>query len=149
LGPGTQRLLTRTTLVNSDRYYQDRFKAFKENFAPASTAILASSWHRVEYYLPEYVRLPFGVVSKWEQGEGNPVGNPQGDVVLMPSDLLSQPDIEGEVVVVVFDPALARFNKTPGLTKKLDLEHGDTLAYFVLEQGQAFYYGTLVFGVVP
>lgn len=148
LGPGTQRLLTRATLVNSDRYYQDRFRAIEENLIPESTAILAANWHHVEYYLPRYVRLPFRVVGKWEKDEGDPIGNPQGDVAVSPSDLGLQPDDEGKVVVVVFDPTIASFNESPGLTKELDLKNGDTLAYLELGQGQSFYYGTLAFGVI-
>jgi hypothetical protein len=147
LGGDRFRLLTRATLVNSDRYYQDRFRTIEEHFAPASTAVLAVSWHHVDYYLPEYVGLPFGVVSKWELGEGSPVGNPRGDDVIALADLFSRPDID-KGAIVVFDPVLADFNESPGLMKELSLEHGDTLAYLVLEQGQALYYGTRAFGVV-
>jgi 4-amino-4-deoxy-L-arabinose transferase-like glycosyltransferase len=148
LGGDRFRLLTRATLVNSDRYFQDRFTAIEKNFAPESTAILAINWHHVEYYLPQYRGLPFGVVSKWEKGEGNPVGNPRGDVIASPSDWSVQPDAEGRVFVVVFDPALTGFNESPDLTGEVELGNGDTLVYMVLDEGQSFYYGTRAFGVV-
>lgn len=146
LGPGTQRLLTRATLVNSDRYYQDRFEAIKARFAPGSTAILAANWHHVEYYLPEYTELPFGVVSKWEKNEGNPRGNPQ-EVVATPTGLGLQLDGRGQVAVVIFDPYLMAFSESPTSAREVLLKHGEGLEYFVLMGEQAFHYGTHSFGV--
>jgi hypothetical protein len=147
LGPDSQRLLTRATLVNSDRYYQDRFEAIEENFAPASTAILAANWHHVEYYLPEYERLPFGIVSKWEQGAGNPTGNRQ-EVIATPTELGLQPDDQGQAIIVVFDPHLMAFSETPSSAQKLPLRHGGSLEHFVLTEGQALHYGADSFGVL-
>jgi hypothetical protein len=146
LGPGTQRVLTRSTLVNSDHYYQDRFRAIEENFAPESTVILADNWHHVEYYLPEYIRLPFGVVSKWEKAEGNPRGNPQ-EVVATPTGLGLQLDSRGQAAIVVFDPHLMAFSESPMSAHQLPLEHGGGLDYFVLTGDQAFHYGAHSFGV--
>jgi len=146
LGPSAQRLLTRATLVNSDGYYQDRFRAIEENFAPEFTAILAASWHHVEYYLPQYTRLPFGVVGKWEKGEGNPRGNPQ-EVVATPAELGLRLDGRGQAAIVVFDPDLMAFSESPTSAHKLPLEHGGTLVYFVLTGEQAFHYGPHSFGV--
>lgn len=68
LGTGTQRLLTRATLVNSDRYYRDRFEAIAGNFPPQSTAILAADWHHVEHYLPAYKLLPVDIIPGEEPG---------------------------------------------------------------------------------
>jgi hypothetical protein len=146
LGPGTQRLLTRATLVNSDRYYQDRFRAIEGSFAPESTAILATNWHHVEYYLPEYARLPFDVVSNWKKDEGNPKVNPQ-EVVATPIGLGLQLDGRGQAAIVIFDPYLMAFNKSPMSVHELPLKHGGRLEYFVLTREQAFHYGTHSFGV--
>ncbi len=146
LGPGTQRLLTRATLVNSDRYYQDRFRVIEKNFAPESTAILADNWHHVEYYLPEYMRLPFNVGSKWEEGGGNPRGNSQ-EVVATPTRLGLQLDGQGQAAIVIFDPDLMAFCESPTSVHKLSLKHGGALEYFVLMGDQAFHYGRRSFGV--
>jgi hypothetical protein len=146
-GPGTQRVLTRDTLVNSDHYYENRFTAIRQNLAPGSTAILAANWHHVEYYLPEYVRLPFDVIGKWEKGEGNPKGNPRREVVATPTEIGLQPDLEGQTAVVIFDPELASFNEALTLTQRLPLEHGDALHYFVLTEDEVLRCGAHSFGV--
>jgi len=146
LGPGSLRLLTRATLLNSDHYYQDRFAVIEESFVPESTAILAANWHHVEYYLPEYTVLPFGIVSKWEQGAGEPIED-RREVVATPAELGLQPDSQGEMVVTVFDPELLSFGQGLALIQ-IPLEHGGELAYFVLTEGQALHYGAGMFGVI-
>jgi hypothetical protein len=140
------RLLTRTTLINSDRYYGNRFTAIQEHFAPESTAILAAAWHHVEYYLPDYLPLPFGVASKWEKGEGEPRGNPQ-EVVATPTELGLRLDGQGQAAIVVFDPHLMAFSESPTSAHELPLAHGGELEYFVLTGDQAFHYGTRSFGI--
>jgi len=148
LGPESQRLLTRATLMNSDRYYSDRFAVIRERFVPQSTALLTANWCHLEYYMPEYIRVPFDIVSGWKMKEGNPTGNPQVEALLMPSGLGLRPDSQGHTIMVIFDPELASFNVSPTLTHRLNLEHGGTMEYFVLEENQAFGYGTHSFGVV-
>lgn len=140
LGPGTQRLLTRDTLINSDRYYQDRFSAIEENFAPKSTAILAANWHHVEYYLPEYVKLPFEVGGKWDKDKGSPKGSSR-EMIVSPTELGLKPDGQGQAAIVIFDPPLTAFGDSP------TLNYGEELEYFVLTEEQAFYYGSHSFGV--
>jgi len=153
LGGERLRLLTRATLVNSDRYYQDRFEVIRANFAPASTAVLAANWHHVEYYLPEYPRLPFGVEGKWEKYEGAPIGSLDDsrqlsrDIVATPAELGLQLDDQGQASVVVFDPELMAFCESPASAHALPLKHGGSLDYFVLTEGQAFHYGSQSFGV--
>ena len=146
LGPDTQRLLNRAALVNSDRYYQDRFSAIEESFAPESTAILVANWHHVEYYLPGYTRLPFDVVSKWEKDEGNPTANLHA-VIATPAQLGLQLDGRGQAVVIVFDPHLMAFSESSSPAYRLFLRHGGELEYLVLTGEQAFYYGPSSFGV--
>jgi hypothetical protein len=147
LGPGTQRMLTRATLVNSDRYYDDRFTAIRQNFAPESTVILAANWHHLEYYLSEYIRLPFNAMGKWEKGEGSPKGNSQREIVATPSEMGLQPDSKGQIAVIIFDSELAPFNESPELAQKIVLEHGDLLEYLVMRKSQTLYYGAHFFGV--
>ncbi len=147
LGPGTQRLLTRATLVNSDHYYKDRFTAIRQNFAPESTVILAANWHHLEYYLSEYIRLPFNVIGKWEKGEGSLKGNPEREMIATPSEMGLQPDAKGQIAVIIFDSELTPFNESPELTQKLVLEHGGLLEYFVMEKRQTLHHGAHFFGV--
>lgn len=147
LGGDRLRLLTRTALINSDRYYGDRFAAIQEHFAPESTAILAANWHHVEYYLPQYPLLPFGVVSKWEQGEGELRGN-VGERTAAAAELGLRPDAKGQTFVIVFDTVLEPFNGTPDWNQQLALQHGDVLEFFTLTENKALYYGADSFGVI-
>jgi len=146
LGVERLRLLTRATLANSDHYYGDRFTAIQDHFALESIAILAANWHHVEYYLPDYLLLPFSVVGKWEKGEGNPRGNPQ-EVVVTPTELGLRLDGRGQAVIVVFDPYLMTFSESPMSAQKLPLKHGGGLDYFAMTKEQAFHYGARSFGV--
>jgi 4-amino-4-deoxy-L-arabinose transferase-like glycosyltransferase len=138
LGPGTQRLLTRATLVNSDHYYQDRFEAIKKSFAPESTAILAAHWHHVEYYLPAYTRL------KWE----NASDFSEREIVATPAELGLRLDVEGQAAIVIFDAELGAFNESPAATRVLSLEHRGDLLFLVLEKGQTFHYGRHSYEIV-
>jgi len=140
------RVLTRATLVNSDRYYQDRFDAIETYLATASTAILSSCSHHVEYYLPQYVQLPFNVGNKWEKDEGTPKGN-RRQVIATPIELGLQLDDRGQAAIVVFDPSLMSFCNNSVSVHKLPLEHGGELEYFLLTGEQAFDYGSLSFGI--
>ena len=146
LGPGPLRLLTRATLLNSDRYYQDRFSVIEGNFAAESTAILAANWHHVEYYLPEYTILPFGIVSKWEQGAGEPIDD-RREVVATPAELGLRLDSRGHAAIIVFDLDLMAFGEHFTAVHQVSLAHGGVLPYSVLTEGQFFHYGERSFGV--
>jgi len=146
LGPDTQRLLTRATLVNSDRYYQDRFRAIEESFNPASTAILAANWHHVEYYLPAYKLLPINVISKWELGAGQVRDRGGGEERFNTQGMDLTPDADGLVRIVIFDDKLTPFNETPELTQVVELEHGGQMEMFALSASQNLYLGQ-TFGV--
>jgi hypothetical protein len=147
LGSDRLRLLTHTTLINSDRYYGDRFAAIQEHFAPESTAILAANWHHVEYYLPEYRLLPFDVASKWEQGEGELRGN-VGERTATAAELGLRPDAKGQAFVIVFDAVLEPFDGTPDWNQQLALRHGDALGFFTLTENKALHWGAVSFGVI-
>ena len=139
-GGGRVRLLTRETLINSDHYFDDRFTAIQENFAPQSTAILAANWHHVEYYLPEYKLLPLDVIAKWEWGEGQST-NREEISNLNAKDLGLTPDAHDQFTIVIFDEQLAPFNQTPEQTQSLTLKHGGQLELFTLFTHQTLYYG--------
>jgi len=147
LGPGTQRLLTRATLVNSDQYYMDRFEAIEKIFTPESTAILANNWHHVEYYLPDYTKLEFGIGNKWEQNEGEPI-NGSGELqVLTPAMLGLQSDANNQVTIIIFDSDLENFNYTPKQTNVLLLPGGEQLTYLTLNSEDQLYLGPDSFGL--
>jgi hypothetical protein len=146
LGGEQIKVLSWGTLRDNDAYYQDRVDAIREHFPAESTAILAANWHHVEYYLPEYVRLPFDVGAKWEKDEGNPKGDPQ-EVVAAPTELGLQLDRQGQAAIVVFDPYLMTFNESPTSAHELPLKHGGILESFVLTEDQAFHYGASSFGL--
>lgn len=146
LGPGTQRLLTRATLENSDRYYQDRFEAIETKFPPESTAILAANWHHVEYYLPEYKVLRFDKAGEWEKEAGSP-GNSLKEDGATPAQLGLQLEDQGQATILVFDPDLRAFAEGASSAHELPLEHGGSLEYFVLTGQQSFHHGIRSFGV--
>jgi hypothetical protein len=148
LGPGRQRLLTRETLVNSDRYYQDRFEAIRQHFPPESTLILAANWHHVEYYLPEYRRLPFNIGSKWELDAGAPANDRSEVLRVTPAGLGLSPNAQGQAIVVVFDPELNPFNETAARAGKFTLAHGGELLYFALSEDDQFYLVAGSFGML-
>lgn len=142
----TPRLLTRATLVNSDHYYQDRFRAIEKDFAPASTVILAAQWHHVEYYLPGYALIPVDVIHKWEKDTGR-AENPQDKEWVSAQDLGLMPDADGSVKIVIFDDSLVPFNETPELAQGVELDHGGQMEILTLEANQTLYYYERAFGV--
>jgi hypothetical protein len=146
-GAGSQRLLTRATLVNSDEYFQRRFDTIRQHFSPNQTAILAASWHYLDYYLPEYTRIPFDIGSKWEEDEGVPASGVTHPVLLTPADLGLQTNPDGEVTVVIFDPSLEAFNRLPGRVSHLALPGGGDLDYFTIQRGGSFYLDGVSFGL--
>lgn len=148
LGGDRLRLLTRAALINSDRYYQDRFQIIEENCIPNSTVILANDWHHTEYYLPEYSTLHFNIGSKWEKDEGDLTENSRQNIFISTFDLGLPLNSERNAFIILFDPALIGLNKTPDLIKKWDLKNDDALSYFELEEGQHFYIEKGFFGIV-
>jgi hypothetical protein len=147
LGGDRLRLLTRATLVNSDRYYEDRFEAIESSFPPESTAVLADNWRHVEYYLPSYPSLHFYIGAKWELDEGKATTNPEAGLV-SPAELFGQQqDEHGQMVIVIFDPILEPFNATPERAEVLRLARGEGLPYFVLATDDVFQYKDGLFGI--
>ncbi len=140
LGPGTQRLLTRSTLANSDQYFQSRFVALREQFPPQRTAIVASKWAYAEYYLPEYTLLRVDQVA--EEGATRTIFRqwPGSSGHLVAKDLLpnSLPAEGGSLVL--FDPELQ-----PLVSEETDmgvahLANGDRLLYLLLKPGWVLLY---------
>lgn len=126
LGPEGPRLLTRDTLVNSDRYYLDRLTVIRESFPPSHTAVVAMNWHHLEYYLPEYVLL------RLDPGPPNspPVLTPRrwpGEGTLSAADLELTPDEERRIALVLFDERIPSLFSVRGPTEATPLSAGGRL----------------------
>ena len=147
MGPGTQRLLTRATLVNSDHYYKDRFQAIKEGFALESTAILAANWHHVEYYLPGYKLLPIDVIPEGGLGRGLASSRPSEPKRWSVQNLDLAPGTDNMISVIIFDDKLVPFNETPELTQVVELDHGGRMEMFALAADKVLTVGR-TFGIV-
>ena len=134
LGSNGQRLLTAATIANSDRYYQSRFSFIRREDPAASTIIISSNWHHLQYYLPEYKVLPFTIGSKWEVDEGMPVS---GSTPLIHAGL-AQLGFDGvsstPVKLILFDPDLSGFNHSPEMFKGVVLPGGDQFQETILNQ---------------
>lgn len=126
-GPNGQRLLTRDTLKNSDRYYSERFETIRKDYPPSSTVIIASTWHHLQYYLPEYKILPFTIGAKREVDESQPVNAPANDFAGTAAGLGLQSTAGQTMNWVVFDPDLEAFNRSLSQFKTIPLPDGDGL----------------------
>lgn len=139
LGPGTQRLLTRATIANNDRYFQDRFATIEAHFQPESTAILTLSPEHLAYYLPAYPRLPISVVGPGFEEDA--VSSAELDFM---AERVFRP--EAAYDVVIFDPQLEPLNQMPERARAVALQHGGTLKVVPLGSDEDFFYGLEGFG---
>ncbi len=149
LGPNTQRFLTRDTLVNSDRYYRERFEAITQNFDPASTVILAVNWHHVEYYLPHYLRLPFTLTGKWDQGENPPFSAVTQPFSSAPAELGLRLDPDRKGAIVIFDETLERYARSSEGVQWVNLPGDGQLTYFEIGPQDRFVFDGMSFEVLP
>jgi len=139
LGPGTQRILTRDTLSNSDHYYLERFAAIREHFAPEGTAVIALNWSHPEYYLPEYALLRVDQIAS--DGETRFVYRqwPGRAGTLSAGDLSPQGDPNAEVTLVLFDPDLEELVDAKE-SLRLTLPSAGELTHLRLKPGQVLLY---------
>ena len=144
LGANSQRLLTRQTLVNSDRYYSTRFEAIRKTFSATSTLILAENWHHVQFYLPEYRVIPFNLGAKWEIDEGAPVDNTSDIGTGTAADWGLQP---GKAQIVIFDPALDGFIDGQGKLEAIQLGGQDVMKVMDFPSQAVFTVNANSFGV--
>lgn len=147
LGPeyvAGQRLLTRTALVNTDRYYAGRFNAIRETFAPQQAAVISVRWHHLEYYLPTYplLRLNTGLPGRpravyayrWPGEEG-----------LTPADMGFVMNEDQETMVILFD---AEIVTSAPLAGSIPLTGGDSLRVLQVGADQRLRYRDGVLEVV-
>ena len=137
LGGDRLRLLTRSTLLNSDHYYQYRFELVENNFPLESTAILAVNWHHVEYYLPSYRLIPIDLIPNRDQDTGPTISLRGMENQITPLDLGLIPDGDSQIIIIIFDNSLSSLNKSSELTKAIELPHGDKMEFLTLAGDQA------------
>ncbi|MBI4927573.1 MAG: glycosyltransferase family 39 protein [Anaerolineae bacterium] len=143
MGVGGQRVWTRQALINNDKYFGERITALRAEFDPANTVILASNWHHVQYYLPEFRVLPFTVGSKWEVDEGRATGAASEEVTVSAGELASGEELQ----VVVFDPQLFAFNAS-GSALSLVQTSGGEMGVMRLSGTEQLLVGSESFGIV-
>jgi hypothetical protein len=135
LGQDSPRLLTRSTLVNSDHYYGDRFDAIENNLSPSSTAIMAINWHHVEYYLPDYALLPVDIASQQTRN----IGPTEEPVSISLQDLGLAPGADDLVNVVLFDDLFALTGDAPAWAQSSGLAHGGQIKVLTLPLDYTLY----------
>jgi len=147
LGENRFKVLSWDTLRNNDAYYRERFDAIRERFPPESTAIIASRWRHVQWYLPEYRLLRFKVVDRRE-ADTNSAANVECEAQwVSPADLGLQSDPAGEAAVVIFDSELRAFNHSEPRTARLALDGGGALDVLRLSAHEQLFYGPNGFGI--
>lgn len=110
LGSDSIKLLTRATIEHQDRDMQSRIDAIRSTYAPDQAVIIAAQWRHVEYYLPEYKTIRFGVVNRWEREGGLPIARPDESIEYHLSDLGLNPQ---GASVILFDPELVDLAEDP------------------------------------
>jgi 4-amino-4-deoxy-L-arabinose transferase-like glycosyltransferase len=147
LGRERFKVLSWDTLCNNDAYYQERFDAIREHFPAESTVIIAVRWRHVEWYLPEYVYLPFAIVGKWEMDAGSALHTGRDERLLTVSELGLRPDDGGQVAVILFDPELRSFNLSSAQVTRVALRGTGGLDIMTLTEEQQLFYGEDRFGL--
>jgi len=136
LGGDSVKLLTRATLVQQDREMQLRLDTIRADRPSSQTLIIAAQWRHVEYYLPGYEVVRFGVVNRWEREGGLPVARPDSvreyqlaDFGLDPHGaniLLFDPDLsaftDASALSPIGDSGLSLLHWSPGQTLQIDAE---------------------------
>jgi len=148
LGEERFKVLSWDTLRNNDIYFTERFTAIREHFPPTHTIVIARRWRHVEWYLPDYVYLPFDIAGKWEPNAGSALYTEREDPILTISDLGLQPDDNGQVTVVLFDPEIQLFNLSATPTSHIPLlGREDDLKFMTLTAKQQLFYRADGFGI--
>lgn len=146
---GTERIkfLTVETLRQHDAYYLSRLDVLPQNFPETQTMLLSSQWRFPQYYLPHYLLAPYGIIARWELGEGSSTRT--GEVWVDGAQAGLTPDKDGFFYVVLFDDELLPFNHSPDHQEWLKLPDGEKLAYLRFTSAERLYLGPKYFGIVP
>jgi hypothetical protein len=148
LGGNSFKILSWDTLRNNDAYYQGRFDAVRARFSPDRTAIIASSWRHVQWYLPEYELLRFDVGARG--GENLCYVTDMGREIPFETliNLDSHLDPAQETALVIFDPELERLNHSDARSTSIPLEGGSELGVLTLGAQERLFCGSDGFGIL-
>lgn len=140
------KLLTAETLRQHDAYYLSRLEVLPQKFPEAHTLLLSSQWRFPQYYLPQYLLAPYGIIARWELGEGSSTRT--GEVWVDGAQAGLTPDKDGFFYVVLFDDELLPFNNSPDRQEWLELPDGEKLAYLRFTADERLYIGPQFFSIV-
>ena len=134
LGGDRPKLLTADTLRRHDGFYRSRLEAVRASFDPRHTVVVSSAWRFPQYYLEEYRLVRYGIVPRWELGEGeSQIENVQD---LGPRLLGVRPDGDGFRYAVLLDDALLRFSADGARLEWAALDGGERLPFLRLRRGE-------------
>jgi 4-amino-4-deoxy-L-arabinose transferase-like glycosyltransferase len=143
LGETGPKLLTYSTLRESDSRLHDQITTVRANFKPENTLLLAANWRHIEYYLPEYQFARFAVGVKYEVDEGQ-AGS--ADYVNQPVTAEQLGLVSGKGwQIVVMDVELLTFTNSP--LKQVTAANGFQLAYLPLQASDVYWTDGLIFGL--
>jgi hypothetical protein len=98
--------------------------------------------------LPEYAFIPFGISGKWDRNVGIPMTSFEEKTVIKPAELGLQPGTENLAAVVIFDPGVGYFNRTPEAAKSILLPDGGSLEYMEFRATDQLYFDAHSFGLL-
>lgn len=128
------KLLTADTLRIHSRAYDSRFAAIRGRFDPSHTVIVSSGWRFPQYYLGSYPLVRYGIISRWELGEGSSSLKDVSEIG--PQKLGITPDAGGVRYAVLFDADLNAFVPAATPREWVDLDDGERLMVLRLAAGE-------------
>lgn len=148
LGSSSQRLLTRQTLANSDAYYQGRLAVIQSRFSASSTIILASNWHHIQYYLPQYPLLRLHVTDTGNADDMVQMTVTTDNLKGTPDQLGLHLDTSQKDYLVIFDPNLIPYNQTMGAPEVVQIPGTGPLFYYQLNPNDVILINNTAFSVI-
>ncbi|NWG17780.1 MAG: glycosyltransferase family 39 protein [Chloroflexi bacterium] len=142
LGDSGPKLLTYSTIRESDALLGGQFDTVRKHFQPGDTLLLAANWRHVQYYLPEYTFARFDIGAKYEVDAGQASG----------ADYINQPMTAAQLgldgsdgwQVVIMDEPLLSF--TEATLEEAAGENGFRLMVLPLDADESYWTDGLTFG---
>ena len=147
LGSERFKVLSWDTLRNNDAYYEERFDAVRGHFPARDTVVMALRWRHVQWYLPEYQRLPFDFAQGGSVGLEAGSEAQEGQLPRPRSGQSLGGSVTGGMTVVLFDADLESLVRASGRASTLPLGNGETLTYLRLGPGEILRLGPEGFAI--